>query len=133
MVCYDESIYANLRTLFDRELRRVEPYKSRRELTRSINKREDYKNSLIRTFNDIVNFFKDVLRLAKLEERLDIQYIVVEHLTKLKEAFHILKLKYEFSKVIYDPIGIELIKIGQIWTVYRMMMKMMIKVLTAQI
>lgn len=114
MVSYNESEYSNLRAQFKRELDRVEPYKTRRELTKSLNKREDYKESLIRTFNNIVNFFSTALRSAQLEDRLEIQSIVVEHLAKLKEAFCILRLKYEFARVIYEPIDIN--KVDQDWT-----------------
>lgn len=114
MVCYDEKVYADLRTLFERELKRVEPYKSRRPLTKSFKKRIDYKDSLIRTYNNIVIFLSDALKSATLEERLQIQTTVVEHLTKLKEAFLILKLTYEFPKVIYDPIVID--NVDKEWT-----------------
>lgn len=115
MVGYDENIYAKLAKEFNREIARVEPYVNRRrKLTKNLDKRKEYKESLIRTFNNIANFFSTALRTAKLEDRLGIQTITVEHLIKLKEAFHILRLKYEFPKVIYESIDIN--KVDQDWT-----------------
>lgn len=113
MVCYDEVEYGNKRSLFDREYKRVEAY-NRRTLTKDLNLRKEYKQDLVRTYNDIVTFFQPILRTAPLEEKLDIQTLVVEHLKKLKEAFCLLKLEYTFSKVIYDTIDFD--KITQDWS-----------------
>lgn len=114
MVVYDENVYANLRQLFEREVKRVGPYKSGRPLTRNLDKRVDYKKSLVRTYNNIVSFFQPVQKTAQLSEQIEIQKCVVEHLNKLKEAFSILKLEYEFSKNIYEPIDFD--KITQDWS-----------------
>lgn len=114
MVAYDENVYADLRQLFQREVSRVEPYKSRRPLTRNLEKRIDYKKSLVRTYNSIVSFFQPIQRTAQLSDQLEIQKLVVDHLAKLKESFSILKLEYEFSQNIYDQIDFD--KISQDWS-----------------
>lgn len=103
-----------LRTLFEREVKRIEPYKARRKLTRNLNKRVDYKKSLVRTYNNIVTFFDPIRKAAQLEEQINIQSIVVEHLAKLKEAFCILKLEYEFPKKIFESIDFD--RISQDWS-----------------
>lgn len=114
MVGYDKVAYSNLAREFNREIGRVEPYKSRRSLTQDLKLRKEYKECLIRTYNNLVNFFNAALRTANLEDRIGIQTLVVDHLAKLKEAFQFLRLTYEFPKVIYDPIDIT--KVTQDWS-----------------
>lgn len=106
MVLYDETIYKIKHSAFDREYKRVEPYKTRRPLTADLNKRIEYKESLVRTYNELIVFFSPFEKTAPLEEKLDIQTIIVEHLKKLKEAFYILRLNYTFGKGIFETIDL---------------------------
>lgn len=114
MVGYDQETYTILRTSFNREIARIEPYKSRRELTKSLEKRQEYKTCLVQTFNDLAEFFHSAHKEADLEGRLQIEFTLADHLNKLKESFKLLRLTYEFSRGIYDKIDIN--KIDQDWT-----------------
>lgn len=89
MVQYDEIEYRNLCSKFHRELNRVSVYKSpNRPLTKDIDKRVEYKEALVETFNDIIAFFEPVLQITlSTEEEQDIGNLVTEHLTKLKDSF----------------------------------------------
>lgn len=116
MVQYDEIEYRNLCSKFHRELNRVSVYKSpNRPLTKDIDKRVEYKEALVETFNDIIAFFEPVLQITlSTEEEQDIGTLVTEHLTKLKDSFVTLKLEYTFSDNIYEFIDID--KIIENWS-----------------
>lgn len=113
MVCYDAIEYGNLRSLFDREYKRVAVYKNR-ALTKDIKLRIEYKTDLVRTYNDILKFFQPIPKSISLEDKLDIQTLIVDLLRKLKESFSLLKLEYNFSKNIHDTIDFD--KITQNWS-----------------
>lgn len=54
---FDEEPYKTLYDLFNREAKRVEVYKSR-NLTENLQLRDEYKQCLVRTYNDLVKIFK---------------------------------------------------------------------------
>lgn len=114
MVRYNESEYKNKRADFEREFKRIEPYKSRRPLTKDLNKRKEYKQCLIEAYNNIILFFQPFLKTAVLEEKLDIQTQIVEHRRKLTDAFAILRLECTFGKCISDTIDLDQVEEG--WT-----------------
>lgn len=106
MVEIDEEKYDDLVEKFKREVKRVEPYKKRRPLTEDLNLRVEYKNKLVETYNDIINFFKTDFTSYPLETKIDVQNRIVTHLSKFKECFSILSLNYTFGKSIWDTIDI---------------------------
>lgn len=104
MVLYDENEYEIKKKNFEREYKRVEPYKTRRILTSDNDLKKEYKEKLIEAYNEIINTISPTFNEHQLEEKLDIQNKIVGHLSKLKQAFSILKLEYSFSKNIFDTI-----------------------------
>lgn len=69
MVFYDEIEYGNKRSVFDREYKRVQVYNNR-ELTKNLDLRQEYKEALVRTYNDILILFIPLLPTATLEDKL---------------------------------------------------------------
>lgn len=118
MVVYSKSTYKPLKDAFIREYRRVEPYRTitsdgdpkepRRELTKNLNLREEYKKDLIKTYNNATVYLYSAFKNKQisLETKLEIQSIAVDNLAKLKESFFTLNLNYEFDKNIYSEIDI---------------------------
>lgn len=94
-------------SLFEREYKRIEPYKSRRQLTTDLRLREDYKRCIVQTYNDLVSTVdRDLLQES---EREDILHKFAGYLAKFKEALKILRLKYNFEKGLFNKINIDLI------------------------
>lgn len=83
---------------YNRELGRIEPYKKRRPLTADLDLRTDYKNCLVKTFNDLISYLNGLLPNSTLEDKLDVHKKICAYVTKLKEAFGILGLSYQFNK-----------------------------------
>lgn len=94
---YDEEAYNTLYKLFAREAKRVEVYKSRK-LTENLNLRNEYKHSLIKTYNDLVDFCLDATSNLSLEEAFEIRALATSNLKRLQNSFQILQLDYTFDK-----------------------------------
>lgn len=101
-----ETDYAEKRENFNKQLKRVAPYKANRPLTSNLELREEYRVELVKTYNELLTSLKAVTDVS-LEDKIDIQNRIVGHLAKLKEAFGILKLDYPFEKSIHALIDIE--------------------------
>lgn len=118
MVVFDKNAYKLKKDAFIREHKRVQPYSAttsdgepkepRRKLTENLQLREEYKQALVETYNDIVDYLLSVYKDSKIspEDKLDTQLKVNENITKLKESFITLNLKYEFEKNIFAKIDI---------------------------
>lgn len=106
-VMIDNTKYAEKFTLFEREYKRVEPYKTRRPLTTDLDLLKDYKESLVRTYNELIDTV-DPQTFSE-EERLEILSKFTSHLSKLRDAFKILKLNYKFEKGVFNTINVDLI------------------------
>lgn len=106
MVAYDGNVYSEKLAKFKREVARVEVY-TRRSITKNLALRIDYRESLVRTYNDIITYFKATYQDLQLEKRLEIQTLAVANLQKLKDSFYILKLEYTFERNIFATIDID--------------------------
>lgn len=113
---YDDPKFKEKHAKFDREYRRVEPYKSRKPLTQNKKLKLEYRQCLVQTYNDIIKYLVPIERNADSERQLEIQNLIVEYLRKLKECFCTLKLEYPFGKSIFDRIDIEKITESEINT-----------------
>lgn len=116
MVVFDKDTYKKKKEEFNREYKRVEPYRTttssgepkepRRKLTDNLQKRQEYKDSLVKTYNELIDYlnlsFKNPQNTP--EEKLDIQQKAVENFSKLKETFVTLNLTYVFDKNIFSLI-----------------------------
>lgn len=108
-----KSKYKIEKAAFIREYSRIEVYK-RRELTKKKELREDYKEQLINGYNRITQFLHEIfLANTGLEERIECQTKQRSHLTKLKEAFELIKVEYEFDKNIFALIDVT--KVSENW------------------
>lgn len=105
MVELDKTEYIEKRANFNREVSRVEPYKSRRVLTANLALRAEYKKCLVQSYNELLTFLGSFTDLT-LKDKIDIEFKIAGHLAKLKESFHILKLNYQFSQNLSDTIDI---------------------------
>lgn len=104
---FDNPEFKDKHAKFNREYNRVEPYKSRIPLTKNEKLKVEYRECLVKTYNDIIKYLEPINKTAQLEERFEIQGLIFEHLRKLKECFYTLKLQYEFGKGIFDEIVLE--------------------------
>lgn len=80
---------------FEREYRRIEPYR-RRNLTSNLELREEYKVCLVETYNALIDLV-DPKNIPE-EEKSDILLKFTGYLAKVREAFKLLKLNYKFKK-----------------------------------
>lgn len=103
MVSIDEAEYSKLYDSFEREYKRVEVYK-RRALTKNENLKIEYRECLVRTYNNILSFFDPIAESLPLEDKIDAQNRIVANLRRLKECFQILNLEYNFDKNIHAHI-----------------------------
>lgn len=94
-------------SLFEREYKRIEPYKSRRPLTADLELREEYKQCLVSTYNNLIASV-DRHSIPE-EEKSDILQKFASYLSKFKEALKTLNLKYNFEKGLFNQIDIALI------------------------
>lgn len=90
---------------FERECKRVEVYKSR-ELTKRTDKIKEYKECLVRTYNDLLTFLSDAADKS-LNDRTPIENRIITYLKRLKECFQLLKLNYQFDSNIHSLIDID--------------------------
>lgn len=100
MVKFNEEEYTKKKENFVREYKRITPYKSSRPLTENLQLRTEYKECIVRTYNDIVSYSYSSVSELSSQEKSDIQNRLVGLLSKLKECFNILKLNYEFDEYI---------------------------------
>lgn len=112
--CYEYVMYDNteLKRKYDffiREYRRVEPYiNERRELTHDLELREEYKQKLVETYNDLIDTIDPSL-LTEIEKS-EILPKFTAYLIKIKTAFKTLKLDYKFEEAsVFGKININLI------------------------
>lgn len=106
----DEVIFARLRDQFTRECRRVEPYESRRVLTRNRTLREEYRREVVKTFNNICNYLRDIFQKSdSVEVKLGCIARINPYIEKCKKAFSTLKLHYEWPRDELQLINVNLI------------------------
>lgn len=107
MVTLNETDYELRAKDFAREHNRITPYKSGRPLTANLELRQDYKECLVRTYNAILDVIQPIFKNLSVENQIDAQNKLTGHLTKLKEAFYFLNLKYEFERNAFSKIDID--------------------------
>lgn len=109
MVLFDKDEYNLLKENFVREYRRVEPYKKttaagtskepRRQLTKNLNLRVEYKESLVETYNALTTYLHSVYVDANTEPTKEfVKQRIIENRNKLTESFTCLNLQYKFDK-----------------------------------
>lgn len=118
MVVFNIDEYKLRRDAFNREYKRVEPYKTttsdgkpkepRRELTKNLQLIEEYKESLSKTYNDLINYLHSVFEDPQTtpEDELEIQNKAIEIRIKLNDSFNCLNLEYKFEAPIFSEIDI---------------------------
>lgn len=102
----DETKYSELCANFEREYKRIEPYQSRRPLTKNEDKRKEYKECIVKTYNEIINFFSPQVPSLSEQEKQDVANKITTHLKKLRECFEILHLEYQFGDNLLKTIDI---------------------------
>lgn len=102
----DEELYAVLKKKFLRECRRVENYK-RRKLTSNATLRLEYRTNLTRTYNELTSFLHRTHLNSNFFEKLECQNRQITNKRKLKEAFNLIKVRYEFSNTSFNLIDLE--------------------------
>lgn len=105
----DEVTFARLKNAFNREFNRVECY-TRRKLTANIKLREEYRSELTRTYNEVTLFLHEIYLNASLETKIEIQNRQFELKTKLKRAFEVIRVSYNFTKQAFELIELNKIK-----------------------
>ncbi|XP_055326023.1 putative mediator of RNA polymerase II transcription subunit 14 [Sitodiplosis mosellana] len=104
---YDANVYKILKDKFNEEWRKIEPYR-RRALTRDDKLRQSYKTNIIVLYNAATCYLKTAERSAKNEkDRKAYRSEQANALSKLTEAFKLLKLTYNFSQSLFAEIAIE--------------------------
>lgn len=98
---------------FLREYTRVEPYRTRRDLTKNVALQTEYKEGLVETYNELTTFLA-----SGYETELNLQYreyILGKHESfkeKLKLSFDILGLTYEFEEENFALIDVEQLNVS---------------------
>lgn len=103
----DESEYTELKKDFDREYKRIQPYKTTRPLTADLNLRAEYKNCIVATYNEIISFVCTSYAHFTQDEIKVIQNRLTALRSKLKECFEILKVTYKFEPNLLQQIDID--------------------------
>lgn len=104
---FDKAKYKKKLEPFLKEYGRVEPYQKRRPLTANLDLRVEYKECLVNTYNDVINYLRDCNSGSSLEDKICIQSEAAAVLAKLKRAFSNLKLNYTFDKHIFEEIDFD--------------------------
>lgn len=94
----DEVLFANLRDAFTDEWKKIEPYISRRPLTKNLEKRESYRTNLVKAFNKIAAYLLNIFQSDSVEIQLDCVARIKPYISKCKTAFRVLKLTYDWPK-----------------------------------
>lgn len=122
MVVFDKDTYDTLKKAFLRECKRIEPYSKstsagepktpRRQLTDDLSLREEYKQSLVKTYHEAVAYLQSVDNdsQSSVEDKLNVRQRAVDFFKKLKDSFVTLNLTYEFEKSPFVRIDINKIK-----------------------
>lgn len=97
------------RDAFNREWRRVEPYISRRPLTKDLQLIDEYKNYLVETYNDIAIYLGQFYVGDDFDLRIKCVQLIQPFADKLRKAFEILGFQYPFSSNNFELIDINLI------------------------
>lgn len=105
MITINDKEYEERKNLFERECDRVRP-RGQKPLSINPDLRKDYRKSLVKTYNDLVNLIYPVHSQLSAENRIVFESRLVGHLSKLKTAFEHLNLNYNFDKNIYALIDI---------------------------
>lgn len=103
----NEIEYKKRKSAFNKEFNRIEPYNRLRELTKNENLRREYKNNIIKTYNDLTEFLHSYFSIGSLEEKIKYQNLQKANLHKLVTCFTKLQIDYTFGKKIFDLIDIE--------------------------
>lgn len=102
----DEGIFSELKAAFDREFDRVRCYRTRRKLTSNVTLRLEYRTELTRTYNAVTRFLHRNHLDGTFNEKIECQNRQIKLKNKLKEAFEILKVYYEFESLSFSLVDI---------------------------
>lgn len=106
----DEVLFARLRDNFNAEWRKIEPYASRRPLTKNEALRANYRKDIVGTFNSICNYLIQIYHSSdKIEEKLECVARINPYIIKCQKAFDILRLQYVWPTEELTPINIDLV------------------------
>lgn len=106
MVKFDEVLYKKKKLAFEREWKRIEPNKeSRRGLTKTVGKREEYLTDFTKAYNDVTDYLFKSYLAADLVGKIDYKNRQTKLLTKYKGGLIILKFKYDFQTKIFEQIN----------------------------
>lgn len=86
MTTIDENEDSRLFSLYERECKRVEVYKSRK-LTKNVSKKLDYKQGLVRTYNDLLNYLNPIIDTLQNNEKIELENRIVTIFERLKGCF----------------------------------------------
>lgn len=106
---YDKTKFKKKLALFEREYNRVEPYiNDRRPITTDETLRGEYKQDLIRTYNDLIDTIDP--KLLTEAEKSEVLPKLERNLNKFKNAFTVLELIYTFEEGnLFSKIDIDLV------------------------
>lgn len=105
----DEVIFASLRDAFTNEWKKIEPYAARRPLTKDLAKREKYRKNIVKTFNNICRYLRDIYCIGDLEQKLGCIARIKPYIEKCQKAFEKLQLKYDWPSEDLTIIDIDLV------------------------
>lgn len=111
MVKINQVEFDKLKSDFGREWSRIEPYKNRRPLTKDLELRIQYREEIVRTFNNIVRFLKYYFEEGSSSEKFQIISLINPFIEKIKEAFGILHLNYTWPLGKFEEINVTLIEV----------------------
>lgn len=101
---YSDKACTKKKELFINVWKKIEPYIRRRELTKDRALQEGYKNDIIETYNDYVEYISDAYSFVSKSKQTDFDRAVLSANEKLKKAFRILNLEYSFDRSVYAQI-----------------------------
>lgn len=107
MTKFKKTNYIKLRDDFDAAWKVIEPYIKRRPLTKNDTLRDDYKNDIVRTYNEFLDYAVKTYAKTTEQNQKILDERIFRNNDKIKRAFDILNLKYEFTNNVYDLIQIK--------------------------
>lgn len=105
MVEFDEKGYELKLKAFKRECDRVRPRKGTNQTT-NVNLKQDYKKSLVETYNELLKHIFRFLAHVTVEGKIDLQLRARTNCDSLKKAFEHLKFSYPFENGKFGTIDI---------------------------
>lgn len=98
MSTFDENEFKKRKAEFYNEYKKVEPYESRRELTKNTDLISTYKTNLIETYNRCSSYLLYFAKTADSAQRLTLLDKISPLFTLLKRGFENIQLDYEWPK-----------------------------------